>query len=147
MESMDTRQDRNDDKGEIRGSPRISPDALGHRVAAHDGAEEIAPFQIVNGIKGIFGKAAWSANSGLHLIRPDLQRQQEQDDAKKKQDVPAQQARQLANLATWNAQMTTVGGVRMTNGEAHGKIGICGEDQAIGHVKALLALNPVSHGE
>lgn len=118
MESMNTRLDRDDDKGALRGDSRSAPDSLGNRVAAHEGPEEIASFQIVNGIKGIFGKAAWSANSGLQLIRPDLQRQQQVDARSKQDGAFIQQAQQLANLATWNAQMTTVGGVRMTNAEA-----------------------------
>lgn len=118
MESMDRRQDRTDETGVLRGETRSTPDSHGNQVAGVAGQDEVTPFQIVNGIRAVFGKAAWSPNSGLHLIRPDLQRQQEQADTRKRQDMSTEQARQIESLAVWNRQMTTVGGVQMTNAEA-----------------------------
>lgn len=83
-----------------------------------DDLENVDTFQIMNGVKAIFGRAAWSVNSGAHSMRPDVRFQQELAEKRKLDNAADQQARQLAHLAEWNTQMTTVGGVRMTNAEA-----------------------------
>lgn len=70
---------------------------------------------ILHGAAAITGKASWSAmrvaqaNEALALYEGDRKHRLEREQ---------QEARELANLADWNTQMTVVGGVQMTNAEA-----------------------------
>lgn len=70
--------------------------------------------QILNGNKSISGKAVWSANGAAAMQREDanLQKSEEQQEARNRE------AEELAHLALWNAELTNVGGVAMTNAEA-----------------------------
>ncbi len=70
--------------------------------------------QIQQGSKAVTGKAVWSANSAARMARDDENHRHEEED--KRQSI--EQARELAHLAAWNVEMTTVGGVAMTNAEA-----------------------------
>jgi len=69
----------------------------------------------LQGAKAIIGKAAWSV--GRMAIGTDAIAFYEH--AKQIRDErEAEEARELAHLAEWNAQMTMVGGVAMTNEDA-----------------------------
>jgi len=70
--------------------------------------------QILSGNKAITGKAVWSANGAAAMQRENA----EQNDRQDRDKIEAQEARELAHLAEWNAQKTFVGGVEMTNEEA-----------------------------
>ena len=113
---MVSRNDRNEQSREIHGKAGISPDPLGGQGDLND-LENLDTFQIMNGVRAIFGKAAWSAGSGIQNLRPDLKSEREKEH-KKEHDAANHHARQMAHLAAWNKQMTTVGGIRMTNEEA-----------------------------
>lgn len=109
--------------GGSRAESRLPPDSVGNQgfEGSSPGPEDLDTFQVMNGVKAIFGRAAWAAGSGIQYLRPDQQgpngsnaRNQQGKDALERQMF----AQQMAHLAVWNAQMTTVGGVHMTNGEA-----------------------------
>lgn len=70
--------------------------------------------QILNGNKSISGKAVWSANGAAAMQREDanLQKSEAQQEARNRE------AEELAHLAAWNAELTNIGGVAMTNAEA-----------------------------
>lgn len=69
--------------------------------------------QTLHGAKAVTGRAVWSANNAARIAQSDTEKREENE---KEQD--AREMRELAHLAAWNAQMTMVGGVPMTNAEA-----------------------------
>lgn len=71
--------------------------------------------QILTGAKAVTGKAVWSANGAAAMQREDANQRHK---AEEKQQAERAEARELAHLAAWNAQMTNLGGVEMTNEEA-----------------------------
>lgn len=70
--------------------------------------------QILNGAKAVSGKALWSANGAAAMQREEAEQKEKQEH----HDAETREAQELAHLAEWNAQMTTLGGVAMTNEEA-----------------------------
>lgn len=131
MEFMDTQPDRMDDKGDIRDNPRMSPDSHGNRaeLAALAGIEGLDTTRILSGLNMLSRRNGWSVLDVVRELRHDAKTKDKKDEEKLdvkgrlerdtgKTNDARQEAWQLQNLAVWNAQMTTVGGVRMTNGEA-----------------------------
>jgi len=131
MEFMDTRLDRMDDKGDIRDNPRMSPDSHGNRaeLAALAGIEGLDTTRILSGLNMLSRRNGWSVLDVVRELRHDAKIKDKKDEEKLdvkgrlerdtgKTSDARQEAWQLQNLAVWNAQMTTVGGVRMTNAEA-----------------------------
>ena len=72
-----------------------------------DDADEDDNSTILNGAQAITGKAVYSANQAARNT-DQIAAQHEKDNV----DEAAEQARELRNLAVWNAQMTNVGGVQ-----------------------------------
>lgn len=70
---------------------------------------------IRHGAQAVTGRHVWSA-SRMAVNGDPLGLYEQLKKAEDRRD--AREARELANLAQWSAQMTTVGGVAMTNGEA-----------------------------
>lgn len=68
---------------------------------------------VLQGNRAVTGKAVWSANYAGRVA-------DDGEHARKEQDAKAEDRamRELVHLAEWNAQMTVVGGVEMTNEEA-----------------------------
>ncbi|MGA4472911.1 hypothetical protein ACPA2M_08045 [Ectopseudomonas chengduensis] len=131
MEFMDTRQDRMDDREGIRDNPRMSPDTRGDRaeLAALAWIEGVDASRIQNALNMLSRRNGWSVLDVARELRHDAKIKDRKDEEKLdvkgrlerdtgKTNDARQEAWQLQNLAVWNAQMTTVGGVRMTNGEA-----------------------------
>jgi len=79
-----------------------------------DADQDISRIQL--GAKAITGKAVWSANSAAR--NADTATDERKHDKEKKDESELQEMRELAHLAQWNAQMTMVGGITMTNEEA-----------------------------
>ena len=69
---------------------------------------------ILHGAASALGKAAWSAMRVAQVSNPIAQ----YEAARLQHEREAEEARELAHLMEWNAQMISVGGVRMTNAEA-----------------------------
>ncbi|WP_458377924.1 hypothetical protein [Pseudomonas fluorescens] len=65
------------------------------------------------GAQASTGKAVFSASR--MTVNPNSQQHALHDQLKRKEE---REARELANLARWNTEMTTVGGVQMTNAQA-----------------------------
>lgn len=69
--------------------------------------------KILLGAQASTGKAPFSASR--MTVNEDVQHHALRDQQKREEE---REARELANLARWNTQMTTVGGVQMTNAQA-----------------------------
>ncbi|AZZ10879.1 TPA: hypothetical protein ACKP97_003918 [Pseudomonas aeruginosa] len=131
MEFMDTRLDRMNDKEGIRDNPQMPPDSRGDRaeLAALVGVEGVDASRIQNALSMLSRRNGWSVLDVARELRHDAKIKDKKDEEKLdvkgrlerdtgKTNETRQETWQLQNLAVWNAQMTTVGGVRMTNGEA-----------------------------
>src|SRR5690242_5073659 len=88
-------------------------DGVEQAAELEDGAAPDDISQSVNGNRAVTGKAVWSANSAAHFARDN-----EDHDRQEQHNEEAREAQELAHLAEWNAEMTTLGGVAMTNEEA-----------------------------
>ncbi len=74
--------------------------------------------QTLNGAKAITGKAVWAAGSAANVAREDARTETENRHAEQRQSFEDEQQAEMAHLSKWNAEMTTIGGVRMTNADA-----------------------------
>ncbi|MGC3983096.1 MAG: hypothetical protein QM808_17725 [Steroidobacteraceae bacterium] len=72
------------------------------------------PSAILQGAKAIIGKAVYSSNQDARKADQSATQQANEEHHKAEE----REMRELMHLAAWNAQMTTVGGVQMTNEQA-----------------------------
>ncbi|HZF28337.1 MAG TPA: hypothetical protein VE907_04425 [Gammaproteobacteria bacterium] len=89
--------------------PGSGPNALGE----DDDPELQDITRVLNGSKAIIGKAVWSANNSSRNPEQDAQHREDEE-----HETEDRERQELMHLAEWNAQMTVIAGMQMTNAEA-----------------------------